>query len=257
MRNDNFEKKLKQSLHQAPAMVSEEHFENTLLLAGKEAYRKQKRKRISFTHFLSMQIKFIGWRIWSIQGVSLLIVGGIISCSYDYWKYPQYMVKLLFCLSVLVFMTALPFIHRSVRYQMQEIEAATHFSSVKLLMAKFAVIGIRDVLMLSGIFFTTIVKTSLQADRAVLYLCFPFLLVCSGCLFMLGHFTPKQFFVGSMGLCSFLVLAFSIVPGHYEHLFRQSFSARWIVICVLLIAFCTHQFRYIIHHSSYAEMQVV
>ncbi len=256
MKEQNFEKKLKRSLHQSPPMRNEKHFENTLLLARKEAYQKQKRERISFTRFLSMQIKFIGWKIWSVQGIFLAAISCILSRSYDYIKNPQHMTKLLFCLSVLVFMTALPFVYRSVRYQMQEIEAVTRFSSVKLLMAKLIVIGIGDVSILSGILFTTVIKTSLQIDSAILYLSFPFLLVCSSSLFMLGHFTTKQFFVGSMGLCSFLVLVLFVIPRHYGLLFQQSFSAGWIMICALLTAFCIQQFRYILYYSSYTEMQV-
>lgn len=258
MKKAAFEQRLQEALHQLPTTVSERHFADTLLLARKEACRKQYRERISFTQFLTMQIKFIGWKIWTAQGIFLLLIRGLLANLYgrNHLENPQSMVRVLFCLSVLVFMTALPFLYRSARYQMQETEAAARFSSVKLLLAKLIVIGIGDVSMLSGIFLTAIVKTSLQADRALLYLCFPFLLAGSGCLFMLGHFSPKPFFVGSMGLCSFLVLTFSILPQPYESLFQQSFSAGWLVICVLLAAFCIQQLRHILYHSFYTEMQI-
>lgn len=257
MREQSFEKELKQSLHQVPDMINRNHFENTLLLARKEAYRKQSRERISFVYFLAMQIKFIGWKIWSVQGIFLSVIASLFFRFYDYMKEPKYAGKLLFCLSVLVFMTALPFIYRSVRYQMQEIEATSRFSSIKLLMAKLIVIGIGDLSMLSGIFIIALIKTSLETDRIILYLCFPFLLVCGGCLFMLGHLAPKLFFIGSMGLCSFCVLASVLVPAHYAYLFQQSFSAKWIVVCALLVGFCIQQFHYIIYHSPYMEMQII
>ncbi|MBD5550504.1 MAG: hypothetical protein HDQ96_04915 [Lachnospiraceae bacterium] len=255
MRNDNFEKKLKRSLHQLPVIESREHFGNTLMLFGKEACERQKRKRISFAYFLSMQIRFIGWKIWGIQSLSLLLIGKMLFHLYGDLR-PQYMIKLLFCLSVLVFMTALPFIYRSVRWQMQEIEAAARFSSIKLLMAKLVVIGMGDIWILSGIFLTVLVKTPLRAESAIFYLCFPFLLTGSGCLFMLGHLSPGRSLVGSMGLCSGLMLAFAFIPGRYEFVFQQSFSAGWIIICALLLAFCVYQFRYIIYRSAYMEMQV-
>lgn len=255
MRNDNFEKKLKRSLHQSSAVVSDEHFENTLMLSGKEVCRRQKRKRISFVYFLFMQIRFIGWKIWGIQSLSLLVISKMLFHLYGDLR-PQYIIKLLFCLSVLVFMTALPFIYRSVRWQMQEIEAAARFSSVKLLMAKLLVIGMGDIWILSVIFFTVLVKTPVRAESAIFYLCFPFLLTGSGCLFMLGHLSPRQFLVGSTALCSGLILTFVFVPGRFEPVFQQSFSAGWIIICALLLAFCVHQFRYIIYRSAYTEMQV-
>lgn len=154
-------------------------------------------------------------------------------------------------------MTALPFIYRSIRYQMQEVEAATYFSSVKLLMARLAVIGIGDIFILAGICILTLVKTPLLAGNAILNLCFPFLLVVSGCLFMLGHFNPKHFFVGSLVFCSVLVLGCAVIPGRFEALFQQTFTVGWMGICALLILFCTQQFQYILYRSSYTEMQIV
>lgn len=256
MKEQDLEKKLKRALHQPYTIANEKHFENTILLVKEEACQKKKRERISFSRFLIMQTKYIGWKIWSKQGIFLLFISYLLTCFYDYRESPQFVAKLLFCFSILLFMTALPFIYRSVHYQMQEIEAATRFSSVKLLMAKLIIIGIGDVFMMSGIFFTTIVKTSLQADCIILYLCFPFLLVSSGCLFMLGHFTPKHFLTGSIGLCLFFMIIIPGILGQYEVLFQQSFSVRWLVICVLLVSFCIQQFHYIIYHSSYTEMQI-
>ena len=224
MKEQDLEKKLKRALHQPYTIANEKHFENTILLVKEEACQKKKRERISFSRFLIMQTKYIGWKIWSIQGIFLLFISYLLTCFYDYRESPQFVAKLLFCFSILLFMTALPFIYRSVHYQMQEIEAATRFSSVKLLMAKLIIIGIGDVFMMSGIFFTTIVKTSLQADCIILYLCFPFLLVSSGCLFMLGHFTPKHFLTGSIGLCLFFMIIIPGILGQYEVLFQQSFS---------------------------------
>ncbi len=256
MKEEVFEKELRRALQQPCTIVRENHFEETILLVKEEARRKKKRERFSFLRFLIMQGKYIGWKIWGVQGMVLLIISYLLTCFYHYRVSPPFVAKLMFYLSVLVFMTALPFIYRSVRYQMQEIEAATRFSSVKLLMARLIIIFIGDVFMMSGIFFTTIIKTSLQADSILLYLCFPFLLVSSGCLFMLGHLTPKHFLTGSMGLCLFFIIIISGLPGQYGALFQQSFSVRWLAVCLLLISFCIKQFYYITHHSCYTEMQI-
>lgn len=259
MKKKNLEKELSRSLLSPAVTINEKHFRDTCLLAEKEACLKQKRARISFISFLFMQIRFIGFKIWSVQVIFLLFVSGMFNRLYgvDSSETPLSTARLLFCLSILVLMTALPFLYRSVRYRMQEIEAAARFSCVKLLMAKLAMVGIGDLFILSGIFCITIWKTSLQADSALLYLCFPFLLAGSGCLFILGHFTPKQFFTGSMGLCSFLILAASILFRHSTMLFCRSFSAGWIAACIFLAAFCGWQFRYILYRSSYTEMQII
>lgn len=199
----------------------------------------------------------MGFKVWIIQGIFLFLINGILSRLYGYLLTPQNVIKLLFGLSVLVFMTVLPFIYRSVRYQMHEIEAAARFSSVKLLLSKLIVIGIGDISLLGGIFLTTMVRTALPAANTALYLCFPFLLAGSGCLFMLGHFHPRQFLMGSLLFCSILVIAFCAIPGQYLFWFQQTFTAVWFVICILLIIFCAEQLRFIIRDSSYTEIQTL
>lgn len=250
------EQQLRQSLHRFPSTASETHLHATILLVRRETCQKQRRRRISLIHFLGKQLSFIGWKVWIVQAIFLLSVYGVFSDLFDYLRNPFRLAKLLFCLSVAVFMTALPLLYRSVRYRMQEIEAATRFSSVKLLLARLIAIGIGDITLLCGIFLFTLVKTSLPTDSAIFYLCFPFLLAGGCCLFMLGHFPPGKFLAGSFLFCSALILAFSVLPG--QHAFRHlppSPAARFI-LCALLAAFCAKQLLYITKNSSYEEMQL-
>lgn len=256
-KEQKLEEELRKALHQIPSETNDVHLYATILLARKEACRKQNRSRVSFTRFLCRQIPLIGWKLWSVQAVFLLLACGILSDSSEYLKSPLRLAKLLFCLSITVFMTALPFLYRSVRYRMQEIEAATHFSSVRLLLAKLIVIGIGDISLLVSIFLATLVKMSLSPDITVIYLCFPFLLSGSGCLFMLGHFPPNRFFAGSFLFCFGLILVFAVLPGQYALLFYPSFSMIRTVLCVLLFAFCAYQLHYIVNISSYEAMQIV
>lgn len=258
MKRKDLEQHLKNALHQPPVTVDERRLTKTCLLAETEMCQMRARERITFTPFLWMQIRFIGWKIWLIQGFFLLLISYVLNCLYgiDYLESPLYMAKLLFCLSVLVFMSALPFICRSVRCRMQEVEAAARFSSVKLLIAKLIITGIGDIFLLGGIFCITIWKTSLRADSVILYLCFPFLLAGSLCLFFLGHLPSRAFFTGSMGVCSFLILASAVLSQHAVLPIYNSLSAGWIAVCAFLAAFCALQFRHILYRSPYAEMQL-
>lgn len=256
MKNDVLQKNLRQILQQSPALTNESHLENTLCLVRQEACRKQKRKRISFTQFLTKQIKFMGWKIWITQGIFLCLLISVLSQFFGYPISPQTMAKLLFCLSVLVFITMIPYLYRCVRYQMQEIEAAARFSSTKLLMAKLIIIGIGDVSILCGIFFTTILQTALPAAYTVLYLCLPFLLAGGG-LFLLNHCTPRHFLTGSLLFCRLLILGACMIPGHYMLELQQSFPIIWIMVCVLLSVFCIRQLRHITQGASYTEMQLI
>lgn len=255
MRNKDFRNTLRQSLHQTPIPTDDKHLAYTLSLAGNETVRMQRKERISYARFLSMQIKYIGWKIWAAQGVFLLMIRGFLD-SFYVRDNPRYTMRLLSALSVLVLMTALPLIYRSVRYQMQEVEAAARFSSVKLLMAKLTMIGIGDLFILLGTFLCALWRTSLQAGSVFLTLFFPFLLTGSVCLFLLGHLNARQFFAGSTGFCSLCILYSCAGLRHFENLFCRPFSAGWTLICALLMLFCIRQFRYIMYRSPYAEMQL-
>ena len=252
----NLEGQLRQALHRFPSVISDAHLQETILQAGKAACQRQNRRRISFARFLWKQIPLIGWKLWCIQGIFLLSAYGVLSDFSDYLKAPLRLAKLLFCLSIAVFMTALPLLYRSARWRMQEIEAAARFSSIKLLLSKLIVIAIGDLSLLGGIFLTALVKTSLRADTIVIYLCFPFLLAGGGCLFMLGHFPPGRFLTGCLLFCSALALTFAFLPEQRRLLFQPTFSAGWAVVCGLLFAFCAHQIRYLIKTSTYVEMQL-
>lgn len=257
MTNRDLETRLYQAYHAADTTVRPASMYSAVLLARKEAYSRL--QRLSFSQFLSMQIRFIGWKVWAIQGASLLAVCWLLSHLFGqgYWKEPQSVAGLLVCLSLLIFMTAPPFLYRSIRYRMQEVEAAARFSSVWLLMARLIIIGIGDAALLSGILLTAVAKTALHSSSAVVAIVFPFLLAGSGCLYLLGHVSPRQFLAGSMGLCSFLLVGLSLAHRHFHFFTVPSLSPGWIGICTLLIAFCCHQFHYLLHNCAYAEMQVL
>lgn len=255
MTNKDLETRLRQAYHAADTTVRPASMSAAALLARKEAYSR--RQRLSFPQFLSMQIRFIGWKVWAVQGASLLAVCWLLSRLFGqgYWKDPQSVAGLLACLSLLTFLAAPPFLYRSIRYRMQEVEAATRFSSVQLLMARLIIIGIGDATFLSGILLTAAVKSTLPLGGAVLSVGFPFLLSSGGCLYLLGHVCPRQFLGGSMGLCGFLLVGLSLAHRHFHLFFRL--SPGWIGVCALLIAFCCHQFHYLLHNCAYAEMQVI
>lgn len=258
MKDDDLKKILRQSLQQTAIKDDEKHLAVVFLLAKAEAGRRAKKPRISFLRFLFLQIKFMGWKIWTAQGIFLWVLSNLLR---HWWRYllenPSGITRALFCLAVLVLMTALPFIYRSVFYQMQEIETATYFSSAKLLMARLAIIGFGSVVILGGIFAGIVIKTSLPASNVFLWLAVPFLFIAGGSLFMLGHFGNKGFFYGSMSLCIFSILSCIALPERYHQLFQQSYSLNWLMAGIFLILFCVGQLRYILYHSAYAEKQIV
>ena len=74
MKEQDVEKKLKRALHQPCPTGREKHFEETIWLVREELVQKKKRGRFSFLRFLLMQTRYIGWKIWGIQGILLAII---------------------------------------------------------------------------------------------------------------------------------------------------------------------------------------
>lgn len=246
---------LEHELHQVFQMAEEPAPQALLDLARQEAQRRG--QRIGFWKFLLLQIRFLGWKIWAAQGAALLVVCLWLSRSFgqELWSRPQSVAGLLLCLSVLTVMSAPPLLYRSVRCRMQEVEAASRFSSNRLLMARLLIIGLGDGAMLGGILLTAALGSALSPGTAALLVCLPFLLCAGGCLYLLGHVPPRQFLTGSLGLCGTLLGALLLLNRH--GLLGQRFFPGWGLLCLGLLGFCIHQLRFLGGQSAYTEMQIV
>ncbi len=256
MKNTEFEKLLTQSLHDIPKM--ETGLEDTIQLARFQASKRCKRKRIPFRLFLSKQVRYIGWQLWSVQGLMLLIFDRMVIWLYGerFWDSGVSVARLLFCVSTLAAMTALPLLYRSRKYRMQEIESASFFSSARLLTAKLAAIGIGDALLLAGMFLMTMLRTSMHSGKLTVYLLLPFLVMSAACLYMMGHCSGSGFAVGSAGLGAAMLVIAVVIPGRWLSLFQQSMRYGGILLCIALLAFSAEQLRYLLYRSPYAELQV-
>ncbi len=257
MKNTDFKQLLKQSMHEVPE--TEHHVENTIRLARLQAAQKRKRARIPFRQFLSKQVRYIGWKLWTVQGLMLCLFDRMVTQLYGerFWDSPTGVARLLFCVSTLVAMMALPMLYRSRRYRMQEVESASYFSSARLLMAKLAAIGIGDVFLLAGMFLMTTIRTSMQTGNLTFYLLLPFLVMSAAYLYMMGHCSGNGFFVGSISLGTAMILIATVIPGRWLSLFQQSMTFGWIIVCIGLLVFSAEQLRYLLHRSPYAELQVL
>lgn len=256
MKDRNFEQQLTQSLHAIPQM--ENRLDRTRSLARQQACNRNHRKRIPFRRFLKKQVRYIGWPLWSVQILMLLIFDRMLTQLYGerFWDSPTSVARLLFCVSTLVSMMALPLLYRARKYRMQEIESAAYFSSTRLLMAKLAVIGIGDILLLAGMFLMTMVRTSMEAGNLTFYLVLPFLVMSAAYLYMMGHCSGDGFFMGSIALGTAMLLAAVVLPGRWLPMFHQRMTLGWILCTLGLLAFSAGQLRYLLRCSPYAELQV-
>ena len=192
MRKQNFRNLLRSTMQEVELPVRNEHLQKTISLAKNEWKERVVRPRITFSKFLAAQIKFVGWKIWLAQAIVVLCLSFLLVYLGDYiLNNPRNGALLLCCISILVLMSAFPFIQRSVRYKMYEIETATRFSATKQLLAKLLIIGIGDISMLCSIVCVAIINTPLETKSILLYLLLPFLIASSGLLYLIGH-TPIE-----------------------------------------------------------------
>lgn len=220
------------------------------------ADEKQRRERMGFAVFLKSQVRFIGWRIWCMQAVGIIllhcmwrtisrqVIGDVLNIGF-----------FLCCLSVLILLSAVPMLYRSVRYAMFETELVTRFSAVRLLIARLLAIGIGNVIILGIVLFSMAVNASIPAARALLYLLLPYLTASSGFLYLLKRIPADKLQVYSTFWGCFLVGIFIVLRRFCPAFFMQTFSVFWAAVCLVLLFFCIRQFYDLMYDSAaYAEI---
>lgn len=235
--------------------MRDDHMKETIYLVRKEIVKKAERKRCSFLGFLKTQIRFVGWKIWTMQAIILSIIYWCMTEFFGkyYRENPVFLLKLLMVLAIVVSMTAIPFLYRSICYRMQEVEAVTYVSSVRLLMSRLFIAAIGDGVLLGSIYVIASVNSVLS--KMIIFLCLniSFLVICNGYLFMISHLKPKHFLQGSIGMCTALTGLLLYKGQWLEKLFQNGLCG--LLISVLLILLCIYQI-WKIQNSSYTELQL-
>ncbi len=248
---------LRKSLQTDNITINRTHLQNTLSLLRQEQISKTSHERIKPNAFLALQIKFIGWKIWLLQGLVLAVLCYLLTVIFgeDLYQVKRYGAVSICSISIMVLMMAVPFIQRSLRYKMHESEMATYFSSIRLLIAKLLMIGIGDIFILNGILLLLVYKNYLSIGSALLYAIFPFLLTSWGIMYLLGHIPAQWFSHCCTLLCLVLYTCIALLNKFVPIFFQQTFSVEWTIVCLILLLLCLSQFRYIIHYSSYVQIQ--
>lgn len=254
MSNHDFETELRAALHENGS--TDVGRQQTSARVRSMVRQQGAAERIGFAAFLGTQVRFIGWKIWLVQALCLLAANVGLSNAFGmvYFTYPRLLVQCLCCLSVLVMLTALPVLYEAARCQMHEMEAATYFSSLRLLAAKLILVGAGDLAMLAALWCYTLWLTPLDARLLPLCLILPFLLAASGCLTLLGRLTPAHFCGGSVLWCVLLCCGFSFFS-------RQTLALSALVwpgigLCVFLLGYCLLTLRRILRSDHFCELQL-
>lgn len=235
--------------------MRDEHMQETICLVKKEIARKAERSRLSFWHFLLTQIRFIGWKIWTLQ---MIVLVGIYLCMTEffgkyYLEHEDELPRILMVVAVVVLMTLIPFLYRSFRYQMQEVEAVAYVSLVRLMMTRMLIVAIGDGVLFGSTYVMVAVNSTIPKMIIFMCLSIPFFAAGSGCLFIARHLKAKYFLQGSIGLCMALIGLFLHKKLWLLLLFESEIYG--LVISALLWLLCAYQI-WKMRNSAYVELQV-
>lgn len=256
MTNHELETQLRKALHSANAPVRPAHVQQTLTLTKAALSKRTDPKRLSCWGFLGTQVRFIGWKIWLFQIVTLLLMtGALFPLRLNFLGSLHTVRVLLVGCSILVFMTALPFLSRSRRYQMCEVEMAAKVSGSKQLGAKLLIISMGDFSMLCSLFCFALAKTDLRPGVLCLYLLLPFLSSASGLLYLIGHTPVSRLAQNSVVVCAGLFLGFTLLTRLVST--SRNLTLIGSIACVLLIFACAYQAHTLFYKSPYEEIQLL
>ena len=235
--------------------MRDDHMKETICLVKKEIEKKAQRNRLSFWQFLKIQIRFIGWKIWIMQ---MILQGIIYACMKKFFgkyyvEHPEDLLKIVMVWAIVVLMTAIPFLYQSFRYKMQEVEAVTYVSSVRLMIARVVIVGIGDVILLGSIYVIVVANVVIPKILLLLCLSIPFLVSCNGCLFLIRYLKPKAFLQSSIGLCMLMIGMLLYKGEWWEKLFQSGIQG--LFITALLVLLCFIQI-WNMQDSLYVELQI-
>ncbi|MCC9295810.1 hypothetical protein ACFHWD_12790 [Clostridium sp. MT-14] len=234
---------LKKALN-VPVVYHGEQLEKAISLANSEYEKHRSRERIGYVEFLFQQIPFMGRRIWIFQGSILILMWLLLTTIFqEDFKYiaARHLPDLLCLFAIFITMTGLPFLCRSYRYKMQEVETASFMSMSGLLSARLIVIGLGDGIFLLAVSLVTFSKVSISTALVIFYLLLPFLVSCCGCIFILRS-NRSQYNVFACEFFCLLILSLqflfhTLVPQAYH---RAALTG-WVVLSVFFAAVLAFQ----------------
>lgn len=216
MNNHEFGALLKESLKNATPPTDVAHFEKTQAACADALVYRASRQRIGFGRFLLLQVRFIGWRIWLIQGAILAcMLASLLLPVMNHLTLGE-LTKAICALSLLTGTIVWPLFYLSFYYRMHEIEAATRFSSARLFAAKGFIIMAGNIVLLAGSFFCASITTDLTSLVIVIALSLPFLLSVSGTLYCWTHFHVTTALYGGLIWNALLFVLIISPPQLYE-----------------------------------------
>lgn len=252
----SLEKALRQAMQSLPLENDEATLEQTVRKAQALYRQKRAEKRLSFWGLVLSQLRFMRWRSWLGQLAGVL-VAAVCLLSVGARDAGAFMLRhgpfLLSGCSVVLVMFNLPWIKRSKRWQMAEVERASAYSYAGLLGARFVLLLLSDGLMFLVLGLSVAGASQLKGAQAALYLLLPFLLLASGYMLALAKGVLKRPEAVCWMMSAGMLLLLGYLDKYYPAFYSGAFNGVWLAVCLVLTGFLLRQWRYLLRFGYKQE----
>ena len=127
--------------------------EEPVIQLAKAQFQKSYRNKNKFRDLLLCQLKFCGIKMWTFELLIAIITSLILRnlLADPYFMTTRKLVFFVVCFAIAVPMMLLPFLYRSIRYQMFEMESVSVFSIKTVLFSKFLLFFGGEVLLVASV----------------------------------------------------------------------------------------------------------
>ena len=173
-----------------PIQAVEEH----VIQLAKVQFQKSCRSKNKFRDLLLCQLKFCGIKMWAFELLLAIITSLTLKnfLSDSYFMTTRKLVFCVVCFAIAVPMMLLPFLYRSIRYQMFEMESASVFSIKTVLFSKFLLFFGGEVLLVASVLLVLWNTTSITFAELAGCILIPFLLANDGFLLLLKKIKSEK-----------------------------------------------------------------
>lgn len=233
--------------------ITDRGLQQTLTAVRAVSAQKSWKPQMSYRQFLCQQISFVDAKVWIFQAIVLIAVGiplgAGLGSRYGEISYRQ----ITFILGIAVIaaaMMGIPYICRSLRHGMYELERVTRFSYSGILSARLMIIGAGNLAMLLGIFAALALSDMTVSLSIAVYMLLPFSAVWSGCIAIMrrlcSQYTHLYCFGFSLSMVALLFLLYKAAP----RVFSQEMALFWGLVCIVMIAGLAIEARKLIKKTS-------
>lgn len=217
--------------------------EEPVIQLAKAQFQKSYRNKNKFRDLLLCQLKFCGIKMWTFELLIAIITSLILRnlLSDPYFMTTRKLVFFVVCFAIAVPMMLLPFLYRSIRYQMFEMESVSVFSIKTVLFSKFLLFFGGEVLLVASVLLVLWNTTSITFAELAGCILIPFLLANDGYLLLLKKIKSEKLCQSFLGFGIVLIAIIVISFRSTEQMLWMRMTPATVVSILGLVLYGVYQ----------------